>query len=109
MLRYNTDNTTPEAYTGSAWVNLKSPVLSSTALLDPPFITNNTTGTVNYTFSGAAIGNTVTISPAAALPSGIVIAWAQVSALNQVTVGFANFSGGGVDLPAQNFYIKVVQ
>ena len=109
MLRYNTDNASPEAYTGTAWVNLKNPVLSSTALLDPPFIANTTTGTVNYTFTGAAIGNTVTISPAAALPSGIVIAWAQVSAVNQVTVGFANFSGGGVDLPAQTFYIKIVQ
>ena len=109
MLRYNTDNATPEAYTGSGWVNLKSPVLSSTALLDPPLIADNTTGAVNYTFTGATTGNTVTISPAAALPNGIVIAWANVSASNQVTVGFANFSGAAVDLPVQTFYIKLVQ
>jgi hypothetical protein len=109
MLRYNTDNATPEAYTGTAWINLKNPVLSSTGLIDPPFIANNSTGNVNYGFTGAAIGNTVTISPAAPLPSGIVIAWANVSAANQVTVGFANFSGSGVDLPAQTFYIKIVQ
>jgi len=109
MLRYNADNATPEAYTGTAWVNLKSPVISSTALLDPPLIPNATTGTVNYTFTGAATGNTVTVSPAAALPNGMVIAWAYVSAINQVTIGFANSSGAGVDLPAQTFYIKLIQ
>ncbi|MBL7728764.1 MAG: hypothetical protein JNM68_13800, partial [Dinghuibacter sp.] len=109
MLRYNTDNATPEAYTGSAWVNLKTPVLSATALLDAPPIADGATGTVNYTFTNAAVGNTVTISPAAPLPNGIVIAWATVTGLNQVTVGFANFSGATVDLPAQTFYIKLVQ
>jgi hypothetical protein len=109
MLRYNSDNATPEAYTASGWVNVKNPVIASTGLIDPPFITNNSTGNVNYGFTGAAVGNTVTISPASTLPSGIVIAWAYVSAANQVTVGFANFSGSGVDLPAQTFYIKLVQ
>lgn len=109
MLRYNTDNAAPEAYNGTAWISLKNPVITSTALLDPPLIANNTTVPVNYTFTGAVSGNTVTISPASPLPSGIVIAWATVTAVNQVTIGFANFSGGGVDLPAQNFYIKVVQ
>jgi hypothetical protein len=109
MLRYNSDNSTPEAYTAAGWVNVKNPVIASTGLIDPPFIANNSTGNVNYGFTGAAIGNTVTISPASTLPSGIVIAWAYVSAANQVTVGFANFSGSGVDLPAQTFYIKIVQ
>lgn len=109
MTRYNTDNAAPEAYTGSAWISLKNPVISSTALLDPPLIPNATTGIVNYTFTGAVVGNTVTISPASPLPNGIVIAWANVIAVNQVTIGFANFSGAGVDLPAQTFYIKVVQ
>jgi hypothetical protein len=109
MFRYNFDNATPEVYTGTAWANVKNPVLAATALLDPPLIANNNSGTVNYTFTGAAVGNTVTISPAAALPGGIVIAWATVIGVNQVTVGFANFSGAAVDLPAQNFYIKLVQ
>lgn len=109
MFRYNVDNATPEAYTGTAWINVKNPVIASTATLDPPLIANNTTGTVNYTFTGVALGNTVTISPAAALPSGVVIAWANISAANQVTIGFANFSGTSIDLPAQTFYIKVVQ
>lgn len=109
MLRYNSDLAAPETYTPSGWINLKPPILSSTALLDPPLIANSTTGTVNYAFTGAATGNTVTISPATALPNGIVIAWAHVSAANQVTIGFSNSSGAAVDLPAQNFYIKLIQ
>jgi hypothetical protein len=109
MLRYNSDNASPEAYTPAGWINLKNPVLSATALLDPPLIADNSTGTVSYSFAGAAVGNTVTISPAGALPNGIVIAWTQVSLANTVVIGFANFSGAAVDLPAQSFYIKVVQ
>jgi hypothetical protein len=109
MFRYNIDNATPEAYNGTAWVNVKNPILSATGLIDPPFTANNSTGNVNFAFTGAAIGNTVTISPATTLPAGIVIAWAYVSAPNQLTIGFANFSGSGVDLPAQTFYVKVIQ
>ncbi|MBL0146947.1 MAG: hypothetical protein IPP48_15730 [Chitinophagaceae bacterium] len=109
MLRYNTDNATPEAYTGSAWVNLKNPVLSTTAILDPPSIATNSTGTVTYTLTGAAFGNTVTISPDVALPAGYFIAWARVSAVNQIQIAFGNISGLAIDLTAQNFYIKLVQ
>jgi hypothetical protein len=96
-------------YTGTSWVNVKNPVLSSAGLIDPPLIPNNTTVSVNYVFAGAATGNTVTVSPSVPLPSGIVIAWANVSASNQVTVGFANFSGSAVDPPVQTFYIKLIQ
>lgn len=109
MLRFNTDIASPEAYTGTTWASVKNPIIASSGLIDPPLIADNTTVAVNYAFTSAAIGNTVTISPASALPSGIVIAWANVSAVNQVTIGFANFSGAGVDLPAQTFYIKVIQ
>jgi hypothetical protein len=33
MLRYNSDNATPEAYTTTGWVNLKNPVIASTGLI----------------------------------------------------------------------------
>lgn len=109
MIRHNLDNAAPEAYNGTAWISLKNPVLSSSGLIDPPLIPDNNTSTVIYPFTGVVAGNTVTISPASPLPSGIVIAWATVTAPNQVTIGFANFSGAPVDLPAQTFYIKVIQ
>jgi hypothetical protein len=110
MLRYNTDNSTPEAYAGIAgWISLKSPVISTTAILDPPSIASGATGFVFYTLTGAATGNTVTISPDVALPSGFFIAWARVSGVNQIQVGFGNISGVPIDLTAQNFYVKLVQ
>jgi hypothetical protein len=109
MLRYNIDNATPEAYTGTTWVNLKSPILSTSGLIDPPFITNNSTAAVNYGFTGCAVGNTVTISPSTTLPSGLVIAYAYVSSANVITVGFANFSGSSMDPAATTYYIKVIQ
>jgi hypothetical protein len=109
MLRYNTETGSPEAYTASGWANLKNPVLSATALLDCPQIATNSSVTVTYTFTGAAVGNVVAVSPAAALPSGLSIAWARVNNPNQLDICFGNYSGALIDPPAQTFYIKVIQ
>jgi hypothetical protein len=109
MLRYNTDAASPEAYTGAAWVNLKSPILSATAVLDCPNIATNSTVTITYTFPGAAVGNVVAVSPAAALPSGLSIAWARVNNPNELDICFGNYSGALLNPPAQTFYIKVIQ
>ncbi len=109
MIRYNADNATPEAYTASGWVNMRSNVLSTTAPIDPPLIANTSMTNIAYTFTGAAVGNTVTISPASALPNGIFIAWARLAAANQIEFALGNYSGASVDLPLQNFYIKLIQ
>jgi hypothetical protein len=109
MLRYNIDNATPEAYTGTAWVQLKSPVLSNTLSIDPPAVGANTTATISITATGAAVGNTVTIAPTSTLPAGFFIAWARVSAANTIEIAFGNMTGTVVDVAAQNFYIKIVQ
>jgi hypothetical protein len=109
MLRYNVEIATPEAYTGTGWVNLKSPVLSATAVLDCPSIATNSSVTVTYTFTGAVVGNVVAVSPATALPSGLSIAWARVNNPNQLDICFGNYSGILLDPPAQTFYIKVIQ
>lgn len=113
MMRFNTDVSIngPEIYTGAAsgWVGMKNPVLPITAALDPPAVASGSTVSLNVIVTGAAVGNTVTISPASGLPNGYAIAWAYVSAVNQVTVAFVNFSGAAIDLPFTNFYIKVIQ
>lgn len=109
MLRYNAETATPEAYTPSGWANLKNPVLSATATLDCPNIATNSSVTITYTFTGAAVGNVVAVSPANALPSGLSIAWARVNNPNQLDICFGNYSGAPIDPPAQNFYIKVIQ
>jgi hypothetical protein len=109
MLRYNIEVATTEAYTGTGWTSLKNPVLSATAVLDCPSIATNSSVTVTYTFTGAAVGNVVAVSPAAALPSGLSIAWARVNNPGQLDICFGNYSGGLLDPPAQTFYIKVIQ
>jgi len=108
MLRYNSDAASPEAYTSTGWVTLK-PSIPATALLDPPLLASGFTTAMTYAVTGAAIGNTVTVSPAAALPNGYFVAGARVSALNLVEITFGNFSGVGIDLPASSFSIKVLQ
>lgn len=108
MLRYNSDIASPEAYTSSGWLTLK-PSIPVTASLDPPLLASGATVTVTYPVTGAAVGNTVTVAPAAALPSGYFIAWSRVSVINQVDVTFGNMSGAAIDLPASSFSIKVHQ
>lgn len=108
MLRYNSDAASPESYTASGWVTLK-PSIPATASIDPPLLPSGSTVAVVYAITGAAIGNTVTVSPAAALPNGYFVAGARVSAVNQVEITFGNFSGAGIDLPLNTFYIKVMQ
>lgn len=109
MLRYNTDVSSPEAYTPSGWISLKNPVLSATASLDCPNIATNSSVVVTYAFTGAALGNVVAVSPANSLPSGLSIAWARVSVANQLDICFGNYSGAPIDPPVQSFYIKVIQ
>ena len=108
QLRFNTDNASPEAYTGSTWVSLKTPVIAATVGLN---IATAAAGTSSLTVAvaGAALGNTVTISPDIALPAGLVIAWARVPAAGQVEVAFSNFKNTAVPSSIVNFYVKIIQ
>ncbi len=109
MIRYNTDNSSPEAYTPGGWVNMKSTVIGLTAILDAPPLASGSTGSVIYPVPGAVFGNTVTVSPDTPLPSGLLIAWARVSGAGLVEVSFGNISGAPLDHVAHNYYIKVIQ
>lgn len=62
-----------------------------------------TTVTTTAALVGAKVGNTITICPAAALPTGIVIAAARVSAADVVSVTLANVTGAGVVTGLQVF------
>jgi hypothetical protein len=107
MLRFNSETNNPEAFGTGGWMSLKG-VISATVSLDPPSIASGTSVSFVQAMTGVVTGNTVTISPVNALPAGIMIAWARVSLAGQIEVSFANISGAPVDLPAQNFYVKVV-
>lgn len=63
----------------------------------------------NFTFTGAALGNVVTISPNTALPDGIIISYARVSATNTLEVKFFNVTGLSVTVPAINYEVAVIK
>jgi len=109
MIRYNTDTGAPETNDGGGWTSLKSPVLSATYATDPLPLVNGSTLFLTTPLTGAAIGNVVNVSPSTLMPGGMVIAWAMVSAANQVSFAISNFSGATVDLAPMSFYIRVIQ
>ncbi len=105
MVRYNSGNGTLETYNGTEW----SGTLRNTQSIDIPNILANGNVTVSVTVTGATVGSVAYISPSAALPASIVIAWARVSAVNTVQISFNNVSATAVNPAAQNFSIRVIQ
>jgi hypothetical protein len=106
MVRYNADNGgTLETYNGTEW----SGILRNTQSIDIPNIAANGNVSIAITIPGATVGSVVYISPSAALPTSIVIAWARVSALNTVQISVNNVSAAAVNPAAQNFSIRVIQ
>lgn len=106
MVRYNTENGGRlETYNGAAWGGIVSGGIG----IDPANMPANTGTTVTFAFTGATVGGVVTISPSAALPNGIIIAWARVSAANQIQVRFENNSTAAVNPPSIGYNIRVIQ
>jgi hypothetical protein len=106
MVRYNTDNGGRlETYNGSAWGG----ILSGGIGIDPPNIPTNSGITTSFAFTGATVGSVVAISPSSALPNGIVIAWARVSAANVIEMRFENNSTAPVNPPSIGYNIRVIQ
>jgi hypothetical protein len=105
MVRYNNSNGTLETYNGTEW----SGILRNTQSIDIPNIAANGNVTLSVTVPGATVGSVVYVSPSAALPATVVIAWARVSAANTVQISFNNVGAPGVNPAAQNFSIRVIQ
>jgi hypothetical protein len=105
MLRYNTTNQTLEAFSGTQW----NGIIRGTINIDIPNTPSGTGNSVTVTVTNATTGSAVSVSPSSALPNGIVIAWARVSAVNTVEIRFENNSGAPVNPAAQNFNIRVIQ
>ena len=109
MLRYNSENSTPEAMTSTGWVNLKSPVLSSTVPLDFPVIAPDSTMVMSFGVPSAAMGNVVTVSPVNAMLPGTFIAYSRVVSPGLVEIAFGNLTAAPLDPPADNYNIRVIQ
>jgi hypothetical protein len=106
MVRYNTDNGGRlETFNGSAWIG----TINGGIGLDLPNILPNSGTTTSFAFSGATVGSAVVISPSSALPAGIMIAWARVSAANIIEVRFENNAALAVNPPSIGFNVKVIQ
>ncbi len=105
MVRYNTTNQTLEEYSGTQWVGIPK----GSAVIDIPNLAANTGFSTLVSVTGATVGAAVTVSPSSALPAGIIIAWARVSAANTVEIRFENNSGVLVNPPSQSFIIRVIQ
>ena len=106
MMRFNTDNGgLLETYNGSVW----SGTLRNTSNIDIPSINSGTGYTATITVNGAAIGSSVSVSPTIAMPDGLIISWARVSAANTVQIRFNLLYGGPVDPAAENYYVRVIQ
>jgi hypothetical protein len=69
----------------------------------------NSTVTETFTVANAQLTSTVYISPASALTSGLIIAYARVSVAGTVEVKFTNTTGSAIDPAAMDFYITVIR
>lgn len=61
-----------------------------------------------FTVTGALPGATVSISPNLALPDGLVIAYARVSAANTVEVKFTNTAAAAINPASMTYHITVI-
>jgi hypothetical protein len=62
-----------------------------------------------FTVPNAMIGSSVMISPGTAPQSGIIIAYARVSAAATVEARFINTTAGAINPPPMDFYITVIK
>ncbi len=61
------------------------------------------------TLTNAAVGGTVSVSPVNALPAGIVVSFARVSAANTIQIGLQSTTSGSVAVGTINFSVTVIQ
>ena len=89
---------------GTTINNLINIILSK----NPASVPANSSTIETFVVTGAAVGSAVSISPAGALPDGLLIAYARVSAANTVEVKFTNVTGVAINPATMNFHIAVV-
>jgi hypothetical protein len=83
-------------------------VKASSGTVDLANIAAGTALVQTFTVPDAASGSTVSISPDAALPDGVIISYARVSASNTVEVKFFNASSTAQDPAAMTYHITIV-
>ena len=77
-------------------------------LKDPAPVPANSSTIETFAVPGAALGSVVSISPAVALPDGLLISYARVSATDIVEVKFTNVTGAAINPSLMVFFIAVI-
>lgn len=83
-------------------------IIKVTVNRDIPSVAANGQQAVTFTVANAALNSSVYISPASALPAGLIISYARVSVAGTVEVVFYNVKTTAIDPAAMNFFITVV-
>ncbi|MBD3748089.1 MAG: hypothetical protein IE931_01200 [Sphingobacteriales bacterium] len=65
--------------------------------------------TQTFTFTGAVVGNAAVCSPNSALPDGLIISYARVSATDTIEVKFYNATGTAISVAAGNYELAIVK
>lgn len=74
-----------------------------------PAISPGTSAAVTFSVPNAAVSSSVIVSPTGALPDGLLIAYARVSAAGTVEVKFTNAAGTATTALTQNFHITIIE
>ena len=69
----------------------------------------NSASIETFAVPGAAIGSSVSLSPATALADGLLIAYARVSVAGTVEAKFMNVTAAAINPLTMNFFISVVE
>lgn len=75
---------------GAGGTVLASVIKNNVSINDNTSFNYTSTRQITVTVTGATVNGTVLVSPRTALPAGLSIAWARVSASNTVTIAFTN-------------------
>lgn len=83
-------------------------IIKVTVNKDIPSVAADNQQAVTFAVSNAALNSSVYISPASALPAGLIIAHARVSVAGTVEVVFYNVKATAIDPATMNFFITVI-
>ncbi|HNF43833.1 MAG TPA: hypothetical protein PLT49_09195, partial [Ferruginibacter sp.] len=74
-----------------------------------PLIAVNSTVSVVLAVPGATTTSSVSVSPGSALLAGTIIAYARVTAADQVTIWFNNGTGANIAAQTESFYVTAIR
>jgi len=86
-----------------------SNIIKASAVGNIPAVAPGASVTVTIPVAGAALASSVSVSPASALPDGLLIAYARVSAAGTVEFKVSNITAAATTAIAHNFHITIIE